>query len=219
MNKENLDRLAKLVGTDWTAGPYYDDAEKGMDAQWSHFIWPHIEGSDFSCVVDLAAGHGRNTAKLLTVADVVYAVDINQENIDFMSKRFGPREKLRLIKNNGYEIPEIGSGSVSFVYSFDAMVHFDSDVVRNYIHEFRRIMRPGARGFCHYSNYTGNPTGSYRDHPGWRNFMSRALFEHWIAKAGFRVLKSHYLRGTIQVSTDDKPDADAITLFELPPTP
>ncbi len=33
------------------------------------------------------------------------------------------------------------------------------------------------------------------------------------------LLKSHYLRGTIQVSTDDGPDADAITLFELPQAP
>jgi SAM-dependent methyltransferase len=216
MSTDNLEKLAKEVGNDWTHQAYYDAAEKGMDAQWSYFIWPYIEGSEFSCVMDLAAGHGRNTAKLLAISELVYAVDINQENIDFLSARFADNERLKLIKNNGFEIPEIGSGIISFVYCFDAMVHFDSDVVRNYLCEFRRVMKPGARGFCHYSNYTGNPTGSYRDHPGWRNFMSRPLFEHWLTKAGFRVLKSHYLRGNVAISSDDGLDADAITLFELP---
>ena len=216
MSDRDLADYANQVGRDWIYGTYYDEAEKAMDAQWAHFLWPYIEGSDFSCVVDLAAGHGRNTAKLLTVADLVYAVDINQENIEVLSTRFGSNPRLRIVKNNGYEIPEIESGTVSFVYSFDAMVHFDSDVVRNYIWEFRRLLKPGGRGFCHYSNYTGNPTGTYRDHPGWRNFMSRALFEHWLSKAGFKVLKSHYLRGTMAVSSEDGPDADAMTLFEAP---
>lgn len=52
-----------------------------------------IEHRDFSIVVDLAAGHGRNTTKLLTVAQKVIIVDINQECIDFCRERFGKNKK------------------------------------------------------------------------------------------------------------------------------
>ncbi len=45
----------------WSAGPYYEEAEAGMDAQWRDLIWPFIKECDFSGVVDLPAGHGRNS--------------------------------------------------------------------------------------------------------------------------------------------------------------
>jgi len=84
------------------------------------------------------------------------------------------------------------------------MVHFDSDVVRSYLREFRRVLAIGGQGFCHYSSYTGNPTGTYRDHPGWRNFMSVELFEHYLAKEGLRPIESRV--------TGSYPDG--LTLFE-----
>ena len=57
-------------------------------------------------------------------------------------------------------LADIPDGEATFVYSFDAMVYFDSDVVRAYLAEFRRVLAPSGTGFCHYSNYTGNPAGS-----------------------------------------------------------
>lgn len=208
---------AQAVGDDWVDGQYYDDAERDMDVQWRDLVWPMIQGADFSTTLDLAAGHGRNTARLLEQGGRVIAVDINQTNIDFMRRRFGDRPDVTLIRNLGTDLREVPGASVTFLYSFDAMVHFDSDVVRAYIREFRRVMRPGARGFCHYSNNYANPTGTYRDHPGWRNFMSRALFEHWLTREGFRVLESRYVKGVREVVPQDDGDCDAMTLFELPP--
>ena len=45
------------------------------------------------------------------------------------------------------------------------MVHFDSDVVRAYLKEFRRILKPGGHGFCHHSNYTGSLVAILRKSP------------------------------------------------------
>jgi ubiquinone/menaquinone biosynthesis C-methylase UbiE len=216
MSTTDLQTLAKKVGDDWIGGRYYDDAERDMATQWKNVIWPLIEGSDFTQVLDLAAGHGRNTARLLDHAERLTAVDINQSNVDVLSERFRDRNNLEIVRNNGSDLRDVAGSSITFLYSFDAMVHFDSDIIRAYVKEFRRVMRPGARGFCHYSNNYHNPTGSYVDHPGWRNFMSRQLFEHWLTKQGFRVLKSRYLKGVLDTIEREDGECDAMTLFELP---
>jgi ubiquinone/menaquinone biosynthesis C-methylase UbiE len=206
---DDLLALARQVGDDWKEGPYYDDAEARMQADWAAVIWPIIASSDFTCVVELAAGHGRNSEKLRHLTDHLYVVDINEENIDFLRQRFTKAQNITYIHNDGVTLDGLPDGEATLIYCFDAMVHFDSDVVRAYLREFNRILRRGGHCFCHYSNYTGDPTGSYRDHPGWRNFMSRELFEHYASKEGLSPLSSRLIRE----------DVDAVTLLEKPRLP
>jgi SAM-dependent methyltransferase len=209
---ERLLDLAKRVGDDWTEGRYYDEAEAGFDLQWNTLIWPMIRDVDFTCTVELAAGHGRNSEKLRHLASRLYLVDINGKNIQFLARRFAGADNIFLVHNNGIDLDPIPSGVATFVYTFDSMVHFDSDVVRAYLREFARVLRPGGKAFCHYSNYGGNPTGSYRDHPGWRNFMTRELFEHYAAKEGLIPLVSKPLVWDFNASGSD----DAISLLKRP---
>lgn len=208
-NQTNLAPLAAKVGEDWKSSHYYDDAEQYLESAWTHTIWPYIHDCDFSCVVDLAAGHGRNTKKLREVANRIYVVDINEENIQFCRKRFAGDTRLIFLRNDGFSLHRISDSEVTLVYCFDAMVHFDSDIVRSYLKEFFRVLRPGGYGFCHHSNYDKNPGGHYRENPGWRNFLSQNLFLHYCAKEGFEVIKS-------QVIDWDTPAQDCVTLFRKP---
>ncbi|SNT63939.1 Methyltransferase domain-containing protein [Tardiphaga sp. OK246] len=211
----DLAAAAKQVGDDWTNGEYYDVAEASAQSQWDMFVSNMIDGADFTKCLDLAAGHGRNTARLIERSNDVVAVDINETNVEFMKDRFRSDPRVKLVQNNGIDLRDIPSASITFLFSYDAMVHFDCDVVHNYVGEFRRVMKPGAQGFCHYSNNYKQPTKSYRDHPGWRNFMSKQLFEHWLTKAGFRVVRSVYIRGNMEILADEMDQCDAATLFEL----
>ena len=215
-SKSELADIAKQVGDDWVDGQYYDDAEAGMEAQWDKLIWPIIKNADFTSVVELAAGHGRNTARLLPLSNKLTAIDINQTNIDFMAKRFkghADKAKLKLVRNDGAELAGVADASVSFGYCFDAMVHFDSDIVRAYIAEFNRVLKPDGLCFIHYSNNSSNPTGTYRAHPGWRNFMSRALFNHWVTKEGMEVVRTEFVKWNFNAVELDDGDTDAVTLF------
>jgi ubiquinone/menaquinone biosynthesis C-methylase UbiE len=199
--ESRLRELAKRVGDDWTHGPYYDEAEAVIDEQWRRTIWPLIRSADFTVTVEVAAGHGRNSEKLRHLAHRLYLVDINETNIEFLRGRFADARNIVYVHNDGVSLDGIPDAEATFLYCFDSMVHFDSDVVRAYLREFRRVLQPGGTGFCHYSNYTGNPTGSYRDHPGWRNFMSVQLFEHYATKEGLEPTRSQLI------------DADALTVF------
>ncbi len=188
---EDLRGLAEYVGRDWIeANEYYRLAEEDMDRRWDTLIWPFIKDCDFSVCVDLAAGHGRNTRKLLEQPGCreVYVVDVNQENIDFCAERFSGDPRVKCTRNDGFTIGGIDAGTVTMFYSFDAMVHFDSDVVRSYIGEICRLLEPTrGRAFLHHSNYGGNPGGDVHDNPHWRNFMTADLMRHYARKEGMNV--------------------------------
>lgn len=196
-----LEAIAAYVGRDWTSArkgalDYYDAAEGEMDSRWTTLLWPFLEGCNFETCVDLAVGHGRNTAKLLQQKDCqkVYCVDINQDNINFCSERFADEPRVVCIKNNGANLPEIPPYSITMFYCFDAMVHFDSDIVRSYLAEIARLLAPiEGRAFLHHSNYTGNPGGDVHKNPHWRNFMSAELMKHYAAKEGLAVEKQQLL--------------------------
>src|SRR5438046_2933794 len=96
----DLVSLARAVGDDWKAGAYYDSAEQTIDLQWRDLIWPLIKDCDFSTVVEIAAGHGRNTEFLRKQASRLIVVDINEENIEFMKQRFGQDERITYVVNN-----------------------------------------------------------------------------------------------------------------------
>lgn len=216
-NAQNLAKTIEIAAVEavmWKEHIYYDQAENWLAEDYPILIEPLIKDCDFSSVIDLAAGHGRNSNLLKKVANKITIIDIHQENIDFCKKRFAGDNRFEFVVNDGATLKEIADHSVTLIYSWDAMVHFDSDVVRSYIKEFSRVLKPGGRGFCHHSNYDKSPGGWFQYNPHARNFMTANLFAHYCAKEGLKVLQSQVIswgRGDNLVK-----DMDAITLFEKP---
>ena len=101
-----------------------------MDNQWENLIWPMLKdkGIDFHCVVDLAAGHGRNSANYATMP-TESSLSTSPGNIDACQERFKGDDRFAYIKNDGISLATIADESITFIYTFDSMVHFDSDVV------------------------------------------------------------------------------------------
>src|SRR5262245_44330441 len=112
---------------------YFTIAEPEMEREWRDYIWPRIADSDFRSVLELAPGHGRNTAKLLDHAGEIFLVDVNASCIEACRQRFGDDRRLHYHINDGASLGMIRSGSVTLVYSWDAVVHFDKEIVRRYV--------------------------------------------------------------------------------------
>jgi len=185
-----LEQLAQKSGQPFKESPYFEKAENRINKEWSEIIWPWIYKCDFSHVLDLATGHGRNTQKLIDIADFVTVVDINEECIKACKERFGTLDNVHFVQNDGYTLSDIDNNSVTLVYSFDSAVHFELDVIKAYLEETFRVLVPGGLGFFHHSNFTEKPGADFRTNPHSRNFMSSQLFQHLAIRAGLKVVRS-----------------------------
>lgn len=188
-----MDRLRKIVADEallWghdVRETYHRRAEADMERKWTTCVHPFLKGRniDYEQTIDFACGYGRNAAKLADLATHVTLVDVNQDNIEHCRSKFRDGRKFSIVQNNGYDISELKDEGYTFVYSFDAMVHFDVELIICYLNEFRRVLRPGGHAFVHHSNYAERPGADFRTNPSWRNYMTAGLFEHLALKAGF----------------------------------
>jgi SAM-dependent methyltransferase len=201
----------RVIKADWADSPYYAQSEIANDPV---FWGPHFpflamfEQLDLSRVIELACGHGRHSARFADRAGQITLVDINEPNIAACRARFAGRDNVSFLVCSGSDLMPLTSGGYTAVFCYDAMVHFELHDIIAYLEEIQRVLVPGGRALLHYSNYTGNPGGSYHDNPHWRNFNSEPLFRHLAMRSGFTVCSSHLLDWA------DSTGLDAVTLIE-----
>jgi ubiquinone/menaquinone biosynthesis C-methylase UbiE len=191
---------------------YFKTAESQMEQQWK-YIWPLIKRFDFARVLEIAPGYGRNTERLLEHSREIHLVDVNQSCIDKCKARFSNyRGKCRLYHyvNDGHSIPEIPSDYITFIYSWDSMVHFDKLVMRDYIREFGRTLSPGGAGFVHHSNYGRiSQSTDWKSHPHCRSNMTKELFVEYCNESNLQVVFQ-------KVFDWGEKDLDCVSIFEKP---
>ena len=191
---------------------YHARAEREMDQQWRDIIWPVLSkyNIDYSDAMDFACGHGRNAIKLSELAQRVTLVDVNPENIAFCRERF-IGDRYSFVVTSGYDLRAVADASLSFIYSFDAMVHFDLAIVHAYVAEFARVLRPGGYGFIHHSNHASGFGCDFRQDPGWRHFNSAEIFASLCARFGLEICEQKLLDWGAK-------DHDCLTVFRKPAT-
>jgi SAM-dependent methyltransferase len=204
-----LASLAAYSGDPWTPdNPYFQMAEKDGRWLWDNLIWPFINDCDLADTLDLAAGHGRNSALLLEHAGSLTVTDVQAGNVELCRRRFSQATNVTYAVVNGYTFAPVEDETLTLIYCFDSMVHFDSDVVRSYLRDCLRVLKPGGRGFFHHSNYTSGH--DWRRNPNARNFMSKELFEHYALKEGLNVVRQKVINwGSLE-------NSDCLSLVEKP---
>ena len=187
--------LASTEAKVWEASSYYDDAERWTWLFWSeaHQFRPLFEQLDLLRVLELACGHGRHSEHLRahygSRLGSLVMMDILRSNVDYCKVRLGHHENLRVLVNNGVDFQPIPASSLTSIFCYDAMVHFDRQVIRSYLGDAVRVLVPGGKALFHHSNYSFDPDSHFGTNPHARAFMSKGLFARYAQRLGLEVLQ------------------------------
>jgi SAM-dependent methyltransferase len=139
-------RTRPLYGMEW--GDV--DAVPPLGFVREHFVAPYVRPDHVG--LEIGPGGGRWTQYMLGFRRL-YVVDRYQEMLDEVKKNFRP-PNLVPIRNNGTDFPGVEDRSVDFVFSFGVFVHLDVDLIEEYLHNMRPILKPGANAVIQYSDKT-----------------------------------------------------------------
>ena len=190
---------------------YFLNAEEqeNIDIFWSNSSpFKHLfDKLDITEVVELACGRGRHVPQYIEKADSIILADILQKNIDFCKERFQGIDKIKYYTKSGCDLEEIENNSVTAIFSYDAMVHFESIDVYHYLQETYRILKPGGMALFHHSNNSKDYKATFLSGECGRNYMSMGLFAHFADRAGLEVVQQMEYKWTDSLT-------DGITLLK-----
>jgi ubiquinone/menaquinone biosynthesis C-methylase UbiE len=148
------DNIAAWDSYAWPgAGDEWSVAWGGTNNLWKYVIYERIkEFIPTHRIVEIAPGFGRWTQFLQQYCDQLTAVDISKKCVENSQKRFANLPHVQVIQNDGLTLPGVEDSSIDFVYSFDSLVHVESDTLGSYLRELARVLRPGGIAFIHHSN-------------------------------------------------------------------
>lgn len=176
---------------------YFEDAESAasLAAFWAEesIFYQLFCALDLTNVVELACGRGRHVPRYIKDAGHITLVDILEKNILYCRERFKNEDKISYYINNGSDLKELESERYTGLFTYDAMVHFESLDVLNYLKETYRILKKGGRALFHHSNNTEDYRVSFETGKQRRSYMSKDLFAHFSDRAGFNVIQQHVL--------------------------
>lgn len=208
---------------DWTV--YYLDAEGYTVDQFREFKealgdWARRDHVMYESCLDFACGYGRFGKHMCQYAKKITFADIRKDAVDMCRLRFNMYKNSNVqtndlancdydyVQNTESHIP-LPDGSISFFYSWDAMVHFEVKELRATFNEVARVLRSGGRGAFQHSNLknTGEPQGFWHANHGSRSWVSMEEVGQMLADVGLKVVRQ---------TTIDRglPKLDAVTLFE-----
>lgn len=151
----------------------------GAESQWWGSLFPRLH-SFVPCqtILEIAPGFGRWTQFLKDLCQQLIVVDLTQRCIDRCRERFAGISHISYAVNNGKSLEMVADSSVDFVFSFDSLVHAESDVLEAYLEQLARKLKPGGVGFIHHSNSLRyrNYFSLARRLPRGRSFLARRGF-------------------------------------------
>ncbi|MHB1326060.1 MAG: class I SAM-dependent methyltransferase [Thermoleophilia bacterium] len=180
--------------------------EKWKQSIVDSFIRPNI--SESSAVLEIAPGHGRWSEEIIRLSRQATLVDLSPACIEFCRQRFSAFDNVSYLANDGRSLAGVADNSVDFIWSFDAFIHMNADVIDSYFSEARRVLKADGITFIHHAGRNnrflpfsflrslGRPgrklyklmtMGKLRDDDGWRSDISRQKIVKLARKNGMAV--------------------------------
>jgi ubiquinone/menaquinone biosynthesis C-methylase UbiE len=176
---------------------------------WNNYIFDDVKEFRGKKILEIAPGFGRMTQFLSILASELIVVDLNPLCIQKTKEKMG-HHVLAYFVNNGNDLIGIRDNSQDLVFSFDSFVHIHKNVIRDYISEIHRVLKPGGKSYIHHSWLLGGEDLSFLNIAG-RSSMTPDIFKSMVEESGMRVIEQK----TIKFEGVDVWDGtDSITIFE-----
>lgn len=125
----------------------------GTPALWTGALLPRIHAFvPTGTVLEIAPGYGRWTQFLKDLCERLVIVDLTEGCIEACRERFSAATNIEYHVNDGRSLEMVEDDSVDFAFSFDSLVHAESDVLGAYLDQLARKLKPDGIGFIHHSN-------------------------------------------------------------------
>jgi SAM-dependent methyltransferase len=141
---------------DWAqAGDEWSADWGSARAQWDGCLFPRVFPFLNGRILEIGTGFGRWTQFLQAHCTSLIGVDLSSSCIAHCTERFRDHANVRFEVNDGLKLPGVDDASIDFAFSFDSLVHAESDALSSYAAEIARVLRPGGSAFIHHSNLGG----------------------------------------------------------------
>jgi Tfp pilus assembly protein PilF/ubiquinone/menaquinone biosynthesis C-methylase UbiE/sulfatase maturation enzyme AslB (radical SAM superfamily) len=204
---------------DWSdGGDEWSAAWGGTEYLWYGTIFPRIRAFvPTGTILEIAPGYGRCTEYLTNLCDRLIVVDVAENCIRACKRRFASSSHIEYVVNDGKALDMIEDESIEFVFSWDSLVHAESEVLLSYLEQLAIKLKPGSWGFMHHSNIgsffdaeTGKLTIENRH---WRaESMTADLFGEFCRTAGLTCVSQELVNWGCTDLTD------CLSLFTLSDT-
>jgi 2-polyprenyl-3-methyl-5-hydroxy-6-metoxy-1,4-benzoquinol methylase len=204
--EENLVTWSKW---DWSQmGDEWSSPWGGTEYVWWGTIFPRIQAFvPTESILEIAPGFGRCTQYLQHLCRKLAVVDLTERCITACRERFATSSHISYFVNDGKSLEMIKNNSVDFVFSWDSLVHAESEVVRAYLAQLALKLKPEGVGFLHHSNlgaYKDPRTGELRvENPHWRaTNMTAGLFVEYCAEVGLQCIAQEIIAWGSPIAND-----------------
>jgi SAM-dependent methyltransferase len=217
-------------GHEWSPG----QTAAGGEMLWWRGLRPRVASHlPTGRVLEIGPGFGRWTQHLLGLCQHLTVVDLTERCIEHCRQRFAGAPNFEAWTNDGESLEMVPDGSIDFVFSFDSLVHAEAPVLRGYLRQLARKLKPGGTGFIHHSNLRafGGESGelpSWLARRNWRaESMSARLFREYCAEASLHCRSQEVINWISRSRRADRhkipgpglPLTDAMSVFSRPASP
>ncbi len=202
---------------DWSnGGDEWSEDWGGVAAQWFGSVLPRIQPfMPAPTILEIAPGFGRWTQYLLQYCERLIVIDLAEKCIEACKERFRSYSHIEYYVNDGKSLAMVRDNSLDFVFSYDSLVHAESDVLEAYISQLAKKLSPDGVAFLHHSNvgsYVKPGTGKLPFYVHNRRIggksMTARLFKQYCENAGLQCMaqelinwRSGYLNDCFSVLT------------------
>lgn len=170
------------------------------DLLWWGTIMPRIHTFvPTQTILEIAPGFGRCTQYLQKLCQRLTVVDLAERCIEACQQRFSSSRHITYHVNDGKSLDMVADESIDFAFSYDSLVHVESDVIEAYLSQLAKKLKPNGVGFLHHSNlgaYVNRETGKLafyvdnkHDGSNWRGqSVSAELFAERCESVGLQCI-------------------------------